>query len=916
MNNNAWFKKENPFQTVIGYGGGATGFGAYSSSVVSTKYVDEVFSTVPYIGDGTNSHKITNGIPLSTTGGFIWGKERGNSGSHYQFDTIRGLDKRLKSNSDAAQETDTFYSSVDSDGYTIEKTTSVNISGNTYSSWTWAKKEGLLDIVSYTGNGSNRLIDHSLGSIPGMMIVKCTSETRDWVVWHRDLATPAEYNSGYTSGDYYLKFNDEATRSSIDTNVWDRIDPTATQFKVGTSDFTNKNGESYIAYIFAGGESDAATARSVYFNDVGDPGTPNYLVTNASSDFTFGTGDFTVEAWIKPYNQSTSAGMIVDWRLDAGQFFDDAGIYLNTANKVVFWENRDRITSEKIYNYQWKHVALVRSSGTATVYLNGAKVRSYSTSYTYDENQLHIGSNGANPGTNNFSGQISNVRAVKGTAVYTSNFIPSNTPLTSISGTVLLCCQNSTATGTTTGWVEAAATPIAYADSPFDDPAGFKFGENEDTPIIKTGFYMGDATAGNKVDLGWEPSWIMFKRLDGAGDTGNWEMCDVMRGNPAVDNTITQDANFLRANTNAAEFTNRPFSPYPTGFEIRNTGGGSNADGDRYIYMAMRRPDGYVGKPPSAGTDVFAMDVGNASNTIPTMDSGFPVDFAIMRNPGAVDNNNTGTRLTTQEGMKTNSTAMGANYNSSTNQWMWDSNVGWLANSNYSTSTNSWMWKRGKGMDVVTWVGNGIDVYDNARFIRHNLNQTPEMVWIKYRSKSGSAYGGDMWYAWHKGLNGGSSPYNYRLALSSDSSQSGSKIIDSGTSATHLGLRRPGSDAGATNDNTANYIAFLFASANDAEGNPISKVGYYTGNDTSQSISLGFQPRFLILKNATSTEKWYVVDTVRGWSGSGDKYISLNTDYAEANGAFGEPTATGFDISGSDAWNNANGDTFLYYAHA
>ena len=31
MNNNAWFKKENPFQTVIGYGGGATGFGAHSS---------------------------------------------------------------------------------------------------------------------------------------------------------------------------------------------------------------------------------------------------------------------------------------------------------------------------------------------------------------------------------------------------------------------------------------------------------------------------------------------------------------------------------------------------------------------------------------------------------------------------------------------------------------------------------------------------------------------------------------------------------------------------------------------------------------------------------------------------------------------------------------------------------------------
>ena len=97
----------------------------------------------------------------------------------------------------------------------------------------------------------------------------------------------------------------------------------------------------------------------------------------------------------------------------------------------------------------------------------------------------------------------------------------------------------------------------------------------------------------------------------------------------------------------------------------------------------------------------------------------------------------------------------------------------------------------------------------------------------------------------------------------------------------------------------------------------ISKVGSYTGNGTSQSISLGFQPRFLILKNATSTEKWYVLDTVRGWNSTSDAYLSLNTDYAQvSSNIFGDPTSTGFDISGSDNWNNANGETFIYYAHA
>ena len=44
MNNNAWFKKEMPLQTVIGFGGGATGFGAHSSAA-SKVYVDDVLST-------------------------------------------------------------------------------------------------------------------------------------------------------------------------------------------------------------------------------------------------------------------------------------------------------------------------------------------------------------------------------------------------------------------------------------------------------------------------------------------------------------------------------------------------------------------------------------------------------------------------------------------------------------------------------------------------------------------------------------------------------------------------------------------------------------------------------------------------------------------------------------------------------
>ena len=74
MNNNAWFKKEIPLQTVIGFGGGATGFGAHSS-VASKPYVDDVFSQYLYEGN-QSARSFDNGIDLSGKGGLVWIKNR------------------------------------------------------------------------------------------------------------------------------------------------------------------------------------------------------------------------------------------------------------------------------------------------------------------------------------------------------------------------------------------------------------------------------------------------------------------------------------------------------------------------------------------------------------------------------------------------------------------------------------------------------------------------------------------------------------------------------------------------------------------------------------------------------------------------------------------------------------------------
>ncbi len=110
----------------------------------------------------------------------------------------------------------------------------------TLRSWTFRKQPKFFDVVTYTGNGaSSNTVNHSLGSVPGCIIVKCTSLSGgEWVVYHRSLA------SGWT-----LKLNttDAETNSTYISSV------TSTSFNTGpgAGNVVNGSGESYVAYLFA-----------------------------------------------------------------------------------------------------------------------------------------------------------------------------------------------------------------------------------------------------------------------------------------------------------------------------------------------------------------------------------------------------------------------------------------------------------------------------------------------------------------------------------------------------------------------------------------------------------------------------------------------------------------------------------------
>jgi len=162
----------------------------------------------------------------------------------------------------------------------------------------------------------------------------------------------------------------------------------------------------------------------------------DYLDVPDDLSFAMGTGDFTIECWI-----FRASGLTLFDTRDAD---DSAGFaVLVNGSLLQFRTNANiQISGGTVSNNVWHHVALCRNSGTTKLFFNGTQIGSdYSDSNNYSADNFTIG-RVSYTGLNFFKGYISNLRVIKGTALYTSAFTPSTTPLTAVSGTSLLTCQS------------------------------------------------------------------------------------------------------------------------------------------------------------------------------------------------------------------------------------------------------------------------------------------------------------------------------------------------------------------------------------------------------------------------------------------------------------------------------------------
>ena len=221
----------------------------------------------------------------------------------------------------------------------------------------------------------------------------------------------------------------------------------------------------------AGPGGTTAIDGSVFFDET------SYLALASGaliSGYGFGVDDFTVEFWIK---QGINSGNYVGlFTLTSSTSADRFEVAIHSSTIQVYTDTGAwRDTSYAPVSGQWEHIAFVRnySGNTLKMYANG--VEKWSVSNTHDYNEVfttQIGFHGSS--YPKFKGYISNLRVLKGIALYTSAFTPPTSKLTAVPGTVLLCCQDSDnalqeATGKTiTGYGRYfAATGELFANTGF-----------------------------------------------------------------------------------------------------------------------------------------------------------------------------------------------------------------------------------------------------------------------------------------------------------------------------------------------------------------------------------------------------------------------------------------------------------------
>ena len=699
----------------------------------------------------------------------------------------------------------------------------------------------------------------------------------------------------------------------------------------------------------------------VYFDGVGD-----FLYSSATN---VGSGDFTYDMWMYPLTQvaSDSDEIFVDTRNSSGQngfgwMFQKATGSLrfyspvSTSVDLVFNDNNLSLNT-------WTHIALERYNNVIRCYVNGVQdTTTGTTSANYSNNQLWIGINQGESNSHSWKGYIDGFRQSSTARYQGTNFTPPTSNYGAVSAQTL---PTITFTGT--------ATPALAADEDIEFTSVANTGKpsnNQHLTDSGIGLTLTNLTGGDK-----NKATLTGTIASSAGTShSNMPVKAQTRktlGNAAYNNSTTVTFSGGTLTTGLAPAMPVSGTGIPTGATISTvdstttitlsaaTTGGSKT-GQSLIFLDLTRvthingsdtlsnSDAMLSIATGTGADEPTLYVGRsfkgtgAARRItfnmapdlvwlklrPTTDGhkmfdsvrGATLHLASMSN-AAEGTTSGGVTEFNDDGFSHGSYAGTNANNSATIAWCWKaggtpsgelvgsgatmsgtSGAGTIHNSATgvlrATSITQSV-SQTSGFSITKFSGHN----DGVAF-PHNLGGTPAFIMIKNLSTQG-------WYCWHQNLAATSTRF---FSLSSDAPQStDANTFSTAPSSTIITTGSEGGTGGTTGHN---YVCYAWKAVSG-----VSAFGTYEGDGGSnRTINVGFQPKFVILKNIDATNRWIICDSVRETSTTSGNILYTNLDYAESDHASHTINfvSTGFAFTTATPLThmNANGNTFIYVAFA
>ena len=821
----------------------------------------EHFGVVLYEGDGTSSHSITG---LNFTPDLVWIKPRSFADNHVLSDSTRGNNKSLASNNTAAEQTTLGVASFDTGGFTLPNWGNVNDSGEDFVAWCWkanggttssntdggitstvqANQDAGFSIIKYTATASGtQTVGHGLGVAPELIIQKKTSGSEDWYTY----IPPPTIDSNYN----YLVLNSTAVAGTTGSAV-----PTSSVFNP-----VSQSGD-YIAYAFKSIDG---------FSKIG-----TYTGNADANGPIIETGFEPAFLMIKGTSGSSAT---TNWSI-----FDNKRNLTNPRDNIV-WANLNNAES----NFAGAREINFYSNGFQPVSDGSDDINDSSTNYIYM-------AFAADPDT-----EAPTVAKSFSTVAYTGNsstqsieglgFSPNlvwikgrnNTYVHGLYDTIRGSLQRLRSNGNQTN--ENVPNSLTSFDSD-GFTLGSDIGQNQSANNYVAWAWKADD---NEPTIYGGPALAVYKFEDNANDvTGDYNATannitytSSGKFNKAADFNGTNSYAETSLTTNLTSFTwscwINPDVAWSGDITTIVKGFYSGASNTNYQYLGYTggdfrfqfRDNTSLAHVSSSVTPA----VGQWSHIVATVDGGTSVKIYIN---GVLTGSGTNSRTISN----TNAVSIGGAssifgpfdgqidqvriyqgaiaqeqvtelYNESASQND-DLSLGAPPETIISANANA-------GFSIVKWTGTGTRGFKTP----HGLSAAPELIILKDLSATNHWVVGNSQSGWTKAMH---------LDLSNGDNTSDAYWFDTAPTSTVFTTDALGT---AYNVLGNEYIAYCFHSVSG-----YSKIGSYTGNGSSQSITTGFQPDWLMFKR-TDQNGWYweIFDTVRGIGVD----LAANTSAAEQN---------------------------------